>query len=110
MPYAAAAQAVLGGLSAHAQAEAGGYISNLQAATSRAEIEANERMFEKQLEFDKEKSAFLIQQQEPKKPDRAGSISFPYVTMVQPKKKPSPMPIIILLGGGVVWFLFLRKG
>ncbi len=87
-------------LAGAAQAEASQYTSNLRASTSMAEIEANESMYYKQLEWDKEKVAAL-------KPPETGSYKYPYVQQIQEKASAISMPLLI--AGVMAGFLFLRK-
>ena len=96
---------VFGGLTGTAQAKSQSAVAGLQANVSKAQIQSRERIFEKGLELDREKFAFLKEQAKITPTSQTGSYGYPYVAVKQYKAAPLVTMPILLVGGGSA-FLF----
>jgi len=97
---------VFSGLTGTAQAKASQYQAGLQASISEAQVASTERMFEKSLEFEKDKLAAFNQEASNQK----GIVASPIATKPTSEKVKKP-PLSPLMIGLIItsFFLFKKK-
>ncbi|MBA7603113.1 hypothetical protein ES703_10217 [subsurface metagenome] len=108
MPWSIIVPAVLGYLASRKASKAQAQYTGYQYQVSEAQILSDERIFEKNLELDREKFEFL-KKQAASPIGQTGSYGFPYVAVKQYKAAPLITMPVLLVGGGLLFYFVRRK-
>lgn len=106
---------VFGGLTGETQAEAARKAAGLDSQLAKTRAESMERMFDKQLERDKENIAALKAQAQAAlkaqaaQPKQVGPIAYPSLIKTMPEK-PSVLFPVLIVGGSIAWIYLRKKG
>ncbi len=95
---------LFGGLTGETQAEATKAAAGLDAAVSAARAAASMRMFDKGLEYEKERVSQFKEQAA-----QIGSMPMPALKQTISKEKSNIIPLLIA-GAGMVWLYLRKKG
>ena len=112
MPWSIIIPAVFGYLASRKASKAQAQDAGYQYQASAAQIESDEKIFEKNLELDRDKFEFLkIQaEREAKGPlGQTGSYGYPYVAVKQYEAAPLITMPVLLVGGGLLFYFVRTK-
>jgi len=108
MPWSIIIPAVIGYLASRKASKAQAQYAGYQYQASAAQIKSDERIFNQNLELDRDKFEFLKEQAKVTPTSQTGSYGYPYVVVKQVKAAPLiTMPIV--LAGGLLFYFVRRK-